>query len=529
VSTTSTASSSTDGPEPDGTDPTPTPGAGTPDPAGTAAAASPPAAAAQPDPGRRAFFKSFSRQAFTTAAQVVGMANAVSSATTNVAVGVVGLAMDPEGAAERIAAPATPSAPAPAPAEPPRAPVGHRSPFRLDGDVLYLLDQRGLPDRLDEQVCRRGSDVAFYLRVMAVRGGPIVGQLAAYGLAMTAKEFAPRTWHARQAEWKRVCRALMAARTGNRMLRFALDRMSAVHDQFGPDADPLAVAAALRAEADTLTLEAQHDHATIARTLAELLPRPADRPLTLLVHGAPGTSTGGHIGTALNAIALLAQDEVPLKVYITETRPYLEGGRLATWELGPTGAELVVIPDAAIGYVLDTLPVDAVLLGAEWIAANGDTSNVAGSRMIAEVAAAARRGPVPVYVAAPATTIDPAMATGEGIPIELRPGREIVTHITGWKPERPSALIPSQDVIPASRITAIVTELGGLAPEREALLEAASTRAAKRAVIPPAYVAPAPDAATQPATDDGPPTPDGRAPGSPDDDEDEDDPTGATD
>lgn len=449
------------------------------------------------------------------------MANAVSSATTNVAVGVVGLAMDPEAAAERIAAPAPTPTPAAAPAEVVRAPVGHRSPYRLEGDVLHLLDQRGLPDRLDEQICRRGSDVAFYLRVMAVRGGPIVGQLAAYGLAMTAKEFAVRTWPARQAEWKRVCRALMAARTGNRMLRFAIDRMSAVHDQFGPDTDPLVVAAAVRAEADALTTEAQLDHAATARTIAELLPRPDDRPLTLLVHGAPGTSTGGHIGTALTAIALLAQEERRIKVYVTETRPYLEGARLATWELGPTGVETVVIPDAAVGYVLDTLPVDAILLGADWIAANGDTSNTAGSRVIAEVAASARRGPVPVYVAAPATTIDPAMATGEGIPIELRPAREIVTHVTGWKPERPSALLPLQDVIPAARITAIVTELGALVPERDALLEAARTRAARRAPIAPAYVPPAPAPAGN-APDDGPPTPDGRAPGSPDDDEDDD-------
>jgi methylthioribose-1-phosphate isomerase len=319
----------------------------------------------------------------------------------------------------------------------------------------------------------------------------------------------------------------MAARTGNRMLRFALDRMSAVHDQFGPEVDPLEVAAAVRAEADTLTMEAQLDHAAIAHAVAELLPRPTDRPLTLLVHGAPGTSTGGYIGTALNAIALLAQEQRPIKVFVTETRPYLEGARLATWELGPTGVEVVVIPDAAAGYVLDTLPVDAVLLGADWIAANGDTSNTAGSRMIAEVAASARRGPVPVYVAAPATMIDPAMASGEGIPIELRPGREIVTHLTGWKPERPSALLPSQDITPATRITAIVTELGVLAPERETLLDAARTRAARRATLASAYVPPpaAPTGTAGPA-EDGPPTPDGRAPGSPDDEEDDDD--GAT-
>ncbi len=534
MSTTSTASSSTDGSDPDDVAPTPrgvggvdgtaaSPGAG--DPAAPAAAqppsAAPSIAASQPDAGRRAFFRSFGRQAFTTAAQVVGMANAVSQATTNVAVGMVGLAVDPASTAERLAAPAATTAPRPAVAPPPAAgPVQHRSPFRLDGDTLYLLDQRGLPDRLEEQVCRRGSDVAFYLRVMAVRGGPLMAQLAAYGLALTARECGSRSWHARQAEWKRVCRALVAARTGSRMVRFAVERMTALHATFGPDADPAAVAAALRHEADSLAMDSQLDHATIARNLASLLPRPEGRPLTLLVHGAPGTSTHGHIGTVLNAIALLAQEEVRLKVFQTETRPYLDGARLSTWELGPTGADVVVIPDVAVGYVLDTEPVDAVLLGAEWIAADGATSNVAGSRVVAEVAAAARRGPVPVYVATPATTIDPETRTGEAIPVELRPGREILQHLSGWRPERPQALVPGQDVIPAARIRAVVTEAGTIAPEPGALAATLAARAARRRPIGPAWVER--EGASVSATDDVP-TPDGRAPGGADEEDDPED------
>ena len=192
--------------------------------------------------------------------------------------------------------------------------------------MLYLLDQRGLPDRLDEQVCRRGSDVAFYLRVMAVRGGPLMGQLAAYGLALTAREFVARTWHARQAEWKRVCRALVAARTGSRMLRFAIERMTALHDTFGPDADPLEVAAAAASRGGHaghgIAAGPRHDRAHARGAAAA--PGRTGR-CTLLVHGAPGTSTGGHIGTGLNAIALIAQEDVPVKVWVTETRPVPRG------------------------------------------------------------------------------------------------------------------------------------------------------------------------------------------------------------
>jgi len=124
-----------------------------------------------------------------------------------------------------------------------------------------------------------------------------------------------------------------------------------------------------------------------------------------------------------------------------------------------------------------------------------------------------------INLAAIGQTIDPAMASGEGIPIELRPGREIVTHLSGWKPERPSALLPGQDVTPAARITAIVTEMGILEPVPDALAAALAARRARRSPVGPAYQAAAAAAATDA---DDPPTPNGRAPGAPDDDEEED-------
>jgi methylthioribose-1-phosphate isomerase len=431
-----------------------------------------------------------------TAAQVVGVADAVTRGTTNVAAGLVGLVADPDKTAERLGLPGAAGRPgttvtparargATSAATGSHAEAGqHRSPYRLDGDVLYLLDQRGLPDRLDEVVCRRASDVAFYMRVMAVRGGPLLGQLAAYGLALTAREFATRTHPARTAEWKRVCRSLVAARPSARMVRFVTERMTAVYEGFGVDADGTVIADGLRAQADALAMESQLDHAVIARTLAQLLPRPEGRSLQVLVHGVPGTSTGGYIGTALNGLALIAQEGRPVKAYLAETRPYLEGSRLAAWELAPTDVSVTVLADTGVAHVLDREPIDAVLLGAEWIAANGDTANVAGSRAVAELAAVARRGPVPVYVSAPATSIDPATADGDAIPVELRPGRELGHHLDGLRMERTSTLLPACDVVPAGRIGRFVTEVGVLAPDAHALAGAFGERQARRPPIP---------------------------------------------
>jgi methylthioribose-1-phosphate isomerase len=123
-----------------------------------------------------------------------------------------------------------------------------------------------------------------------------------------------------------------------------------------------------------------------------------------------------------------------------------------------------VLPDSAVAYLLAHERIDAVLLGAEWIAANGDTANVIGSRAVAELAAIAAPNPVPVYVCAPTATIDASTPDGAAIPVELRPGRDLATNVTGFRPERVTAFVPANDVIPANRITGIITERGVLDP-----------------------------------------------------------------
>ncbi|MFO1539458.1 MAG: hypothetical protein ACKOTZ_03280 [Chloroflexota bacterium] len=477
MDTTSTPSSATDGS-----------GATAPEPAAPTVAPAP-----THDAGRRAFFRSFGRQAFDTAAQVAGISGAVTKATTSAVANVAGILADPDAAAARIeaggSAPASAGRPVQAAAAAQSA--AHKSPYRLAGDLLILLDQRTLPGALDEQTCRRGSDVAFYARVHAVGGGALLGQLAAYGLALTAKEIAPRSPAARNAEWGRVRRALAAAGPTARMLHVAIERMDALRASFSPDHPGEEVAAKLRREADSLAMESQLDHAAIARALAARLPDPAERPVGILVHGAPGTSTAGMVGGALNALALAALAGRALRVWVTEGRPGLVGARLATWELAAHGIDPVVVPDGAVGYLLDTEPVDVVLMGAEWIAADGSVATPLGGRVVAEMAAAARPGPVPVWIAAPAETIDPATADGAAIPGELRPAREILAHVAGWKPEKPNALVPAVDVVPPGRVTRLFTEQGEIAPEPAALAAALAARRARRPVPPAPWADPA--------------------------------------
>lgn len=364
------------------------------------------------------------------------------------------------------------------------APPRFRSPYRVAADMLYVLDQRLVPDRLEEIACRRGADVAFLMRTMAVTGGPLLAQVSSYGLAFTALEVANRRWQERSAELRRTTQALTFARPSARMVRWALDRLEPIWKESEHDLLGINAASAMRAEAEAIASEASIDNSEIARTTAELLRRPNSEVVRILVHGDPGTLTSGMVGTALAAIQQLAGEGHPIKVWVTETRPFLEGARLAAWELRLAGIEHTVLPDSAVAWLLEHEPVDAVLLGAEWIAANGDTANVVGSRAVAELAALGLRDgvPVPVYVCAPVASIGMDAADGAAIPSDLRPGRDLATFQTGFKPPREGLLNPAIDVVPASRITAFVTEEGVLgAPFEASLSEAVRAGTARRA------------------------------------------------
>jgi methylthioribose-1-phosphate isomerase len=461
---------------------------------------------------RRRFFRAMASDAVRTAATLVGAAGALRDTTQEVAGTVLA---DPPPAARGSAAGA------PRPSSNAAQPAGFRSPFRLEEDRLILVDQRRLPEELVEVTCESAGDVAQAIREMVVRGAPALGQVAAVGIALAAGRATQTKPYARRAILRGSANALVNARPTAVNVRWATSRMLARYAALGEllDDGP-AIAAALRQEAEAIIGEATLDHAAMARLGVGLLPVPEGRPLRLLTHCNTGPLACGQVGTALGVVQALAADGRELHVYVDETRPWLQGARLTAWELGQAGIPYSLLADSAAGWLLASGDVDAILVGADRIAANGDTANKVGTYPLAVLAA--RHG-VPFYVVAPTATLDGESADGSRITLEMRPASEI-TSFGGRRvaPAGAGAINPSFDITPAELITAIVTEAGVLRePYDPAITEAIAGREARRPAPPPGPdgpVATAPDDPVATAPDDqDAPAPDGPDARGPDD------------
>jgi methylthioribose-1-phosphate isomerase len=348
----------------------------------------------------------------------------------------------------------------------------------MSDGTLFVLDQRLLPDRVEEIACRRAADVAFQMRMLAVNGAPLLGQLAAYGFALTAAESRDWPLSRRHAELRRATQLLTYARPAARPVRAALARMEARAAELGngdvPDGEVMA--SALMIEADAIATQAAIDHAAIARATATLL-RPAEgAQLRVLVVGDPGLLTTGQVGTGITALRLLAQSGVGLTVFVAEGRPRLEGARLASWELRLAGIDHTVVGDSAVGWLMATELLDAVLMGADWIAANGDVVGTIGSRAVAELAALGLNDgrATPVYVLAPSVTIASELFAGGAIPVENRPGRELAADHAAAGHRGTTVVNPAVEVVPNERVSAFVTERGVQRAPFAALLSAPS-------------------------------------------------------
>jgi methylthioribose-1-phosphate isomerase len=235
-----------------------------------------------------------------------------------------------------------------------------------------------------------------------------------------------------------------------------------------------------RTVADAIAAELPAAPAAAAGALAaHLAALPGDhpgRPLSVLIHGDPGALTGGLVGIGITALRRLRDDGRALRLFVTETRPFMDGARLASWELRQADLEHTVVTDSAVAWLLAREAIDVVLLGAEWVAANGDCAGVIGSCAVAQLAGAApphpgHAGPS-VVVCAITAAVDLDSADGGAIPVELRPAGDLVAYLAGV-PIRPSAaLVPATDVIPAATIGALVTERGVLWPPLASAIEA---------------------------------------------------------
>lgn len=327
---------------------------------------------------------------------------------------------------------------------------------------LVLIDQTRLPVELHELVCGDVETVWEAIKSLRVRGAPAIGIAAAYGvvIGLQTKE-AHESEAGLFARLEEVTAYLAASRPTAVNLFWALDRMKARAEYLRGKAPPLEIHQALLVEALVIHEEDRRMCHAIGRYGAALL---ADNSGVLTHCNAGGLATAEY-GTALSAIFTAQDQGKTLHVFVDETRPLLQGARLTAWELAQRGIKATLICDSMAAQVMREGKVQAVMVGADRIAANGDTANKIGTYSVACLAAA--HG-IPFYVAAPTSTFDLSIQSGDQIPIEERDGIEI-THGFGRQtaPEGIDVYNPAFDVTPARLIKAIVTERGVIEPVSE--------------------------------------------------------------
>ncbi len=340
-------------------------------------------------------------------------------------------------------------------------------PVAWRGDAVAILDQRALPHREVVLECRTPAEVAEAIRSLAVRGAPIIGVAAAYGMALAAArstEVRPRRL---LAELEEAAHTLTAARPTAVNLAWAVDRMMRVATAqcCSVGATAQRIHEAMVAEAIRIETEDREACAAIGAHGLELVPEGA-RALT---HCNTGTLCTAGIGTALGVLLSAHRAGRLAHVWVDETRPVLQGARLTAWELGRLGVPRTLVVDAAAGSLMRRGLVDLVIVGADRIAANGDVANKIGTYPLAVLA---RHHGVPFYVAAPISTIDLGTQSGDRIPIEEREPAEVLAPggIPLAEPDTPVAN-PAFDVTPAELVTAIVTERGVVRPPYPSSLE----------------------------------------------------------
>jgi methylthioribose-1-phosphate isomerase len=331
------------------------------------------------------------------------------------------------------------------------------TPVRWTGQAVVLLDQTRLPRAEVERQCQRWEDVADAIRALVVRGAPAIGVAAAFGVALAARQSPATTFDGLIADLEVAIKGLAATRPTAVNLFWALERMR--RTALGERDRPLAaLRGRLEAEARAILEEDVAANRALGEHGATLVP-PQARILTHCNAGA--LATAGY-GTALGVVrSAHAQGKVKL-VWVDETRPVMQGSRLTAWECVREGIPHRLIADVVAASLMAGREVDLVVTGADRIAANGDTANKIGTYALAVLA---RHHGVPFYVAAPWSTIDTAMASGQHIPIEERDAAE-VRRLAGepTAPEASPVYNPAFDVTPASLISAIITERGVVRP-----------------------------------------------------------------
>jgi methylthioribose-1-phosphate isomerase len=337
-------------------------------------------------------------------------------------------------------------------------------PIEWTAKGVVMLDQRRLPGEVIRHTYTDYREVAAAIKDMVIRGAPAIGVAAAMGIALGVEHSSVRTLEELRAEFPGICLTIARTRPTAVDLFWAVERMTRRFEQLSARNSPLdAVRRAMVEEACAIHAEKRATDEAMGRLGAELMPA-SGKVMTQCNAGALATAG---IGSALGVIRVAVEQGHKLHVLVPETRPYLQGSRLTAWELHEGGIPLTLITDNMVGHFMKTGSVGAVVVGADRIAANGDTANKIGTYQIAVLA---HEHGVPFYVAAPVSTFDLTIASGEQIPIEERAAEE-VTHFRGVRiaPDV-SAANPAFDVTPARLISGIICERGvARAPYAESL------------------------------------------------------------
>ena len=332
--------------------------------------------------------------------------------------------------------------------------------LEMRGDELVLLDQRLLPSREENFICKSVEDVFYAIKEMVVRGAPAIGGVAAYGVWFAAHD---------RKNFDQKCDYLKSARPTAVNLAWAVDRVRTVALQSEFDLNEV------RKAADTIVAEDIAMNRKMGLIGSEVI-----RPdATILTHCNTGALATCGWGTALGVIKTAFYQNKNIFVYADETRPRLQGARLTAWELRRANIPSKLIPDSAAATLIRDGKIDLVILGADRIAANGDVANKLGTFALSVIC---KHYGVPFYSAAPLSTIDFDCPDGRHIPIEERDKSE-VTHIEGIAvaPEGMDAYNPSFDVTPHGNITGIITEYGILREPYDVSIAALKEKTAQKA------------------------------------------------
>ena len=322
---------------------------------------------------------------------------------------------------------------------------------------VWMIDQRKLPSKLQWYVCKRAGDVIAAIKKMVIRGAPAIGIAAAMGLALGARAIRTSSYNVFRERFSKLAERMSQARPTAVNLVWAVERMKGLVESMA-DCSVDEIKEALKRESEKILEEDIECNRKIGQYGQMLVPKGA----TILTHCNAGALATGGYGTALGVIRAAHEMGKKIEVIADETRPWLQGLRLTSFELMEDGVPVTVIVDSAAGSLMRQGRIDLVITGADRIAANGDIANKIGTYQLAVLA---KENGIPFYVAAPTSTIDLNLKSGDEIAIEHRAPQEIYrigNRLFG--PPGLKAINPVFDITPCKYVTAIITEKGVVEP-----------------------------------------------------------------